>query len=97
MNNEQPIEKPATPTQRQMFFTRALNFFRSKEGEGFLTSRKLLLLALTAIYFISPIDVIPDFIPGIGQLDDITVLIFALTAFFAPAIKSENDEDMAAK
>ncbi len=77
-----------------MFFTRALNYFRSKEGESFLTGRKLLLLVLTAIYFVSPIDIIPDFIPGVGQLDDLTVIIFALTAFFSPAIRNKQDEDM---
>lgn len=30
------------------------------------------------IYFLSPIDLIPDVVPVIGQLDDITVLIWAL-------------------
>ncbi len=30
-------------------------------------------------YFILPIDVVPDFIPGIGYTDDFAVLAFALT------------------
>lgn len=29
-------------------------------------------------YFISPVDVIPDFIPGIGYTDDAAVIAFAL-------------------
>lgn len=29
-------------------------------------------------YLVSPVDVLPDFIPGIGQLDDLVVIAFAL-------------------
>jgi uncharacterized membrane protein YkvA (DUF1232 family) len=39
------------------------------------------------IYFISPIDLIPDFIPVIGFLDDATLL-----AWFMTSIKSELDK-----
>ena len=40
-----------------------------------------LVLALGAvIYFLSPIDLIPDFIPIIGYLDDVTVVAFALSS-----------------
>lgn len=39
------------------------------------------------IYFISPIDLVPDFIPVIGLLDDATLL-----AWFMTSIKSEIDK-----
>lgn len=39
------------------------------------------------IYFISPIDLVPDFIPIIGLLDDATLL-----AWFMTSIKSELDK-----
>jgi uncharacterized membrane protein YkvA (DUF1232 family) len=34
-----------------------------------------LALAGLAVYLVSPWDIIPDFIPGIGQLDDVVVLL----------------------
>ena len=37
------------------------------------------LLALLVVgYFLSPIDLIPDFIPFIGEVDDVFILILAL-------------------
>ncbi|MDQ4125996.1 MAG: YkvA family protein [Actinomycetota bacterium] len=33
---------------------------------------------LLAGYLLSPVDVIPDFIPGIGHVDDLVLLAFAL-------------------
>lgn len=46
---------------------------------------KTLILALAAIlYFLNPLDIVPDFIPGLGYLDDAVVL-----AFVANSLKSD--------
>lgn len=34
--------------------------------------------ALALVYVLSPLDAIPDFLPGLGYLDDATVLAFCL-------------------
>lgn len=36
---------------------------------------------IAAAYIVSPVDFIPDIIPVLGQLDDITVLLAGLRAF----------------
>lgn len=37
-----------------------------------------LILAGTILYLVSPIDIVPDFVPGLGQLDDIVIALLAL-------------------
>ena len=39
-----------------------------------LVLRRFLPILIALIYVISPVDVIPDFIPGLGWLDDLVVL-----------------------
>ena len=45
-----------------------------------------LFAALTVVYALSPIDLIPDFIPVLGYLDDLIILplLVALTVKFIP-------------
>ena len=53
---------------------------------GIPTSTVVGAVAVT-IYFLSPIDLIPDFIPVLGLLDDV-----ALVAWFSTTIKDEMDK-----
>jgi uncharacterized membrane protein YkvA (DUF1232 family) len=40
--------------------------------------RQKAILVLLVAYLASPVDVIPDFIPGLGQIDDLVLAAFAL-------------------
>lgn len=37
-----------------------------------------LIVCGTVLYLVSPLDVVPDFVPGLGQLDDVVVALLAL-------------------
>jgi uncharacterized membrane protein YkvA (DUF1232 family) len=59
---------------------------------------KLIVLA-AVIYVISPIDLIPDVILGLGQLDDIGVMLFAVKLFLElcpSAVVEEHRRSIAA-
>lgn len=49
-------------------------------------------------YFISPIDTLPDLIPGVGYTDDLTVIVAALVtvaSHITPEIKAKAREQVA--
>ena len=41
------------------------------------------ILFLTFLYFISPIDLIPDVFVGVGQLDDLGIIIYGVTQAYS--------------
>ena len=45
------------------------------------------LILGTLLYFISPIDIAPDFLPGIGQIDDVLLLTVLVTEISQMAIE----------
>ena len=56
-------------------FNRMLKAYANKEYQK-VPWKTLLLAAGGILYFVSPIDLIPDFIPVIGYLDDAMVLLW---------------------
>lgn len=62
--------------------------------------RSKAILVVLGAYLASPVDLIPDFLPGIGQLDDLAVIAFALDQMLNrvdPTIVREHwegDEDV---
>ena len=58
------------------------------------------LLVLTLVYVASPLDVVPDFIPGIGEIDDIVVVLSGLWLFVRlcpPEVVRETVHGIAAR
>lgn len=53
------------------------------------------LLLLLAGYIVAPIDVIPDFVPVLGQLDDVAVTLLVLDLFIRSAPKEVVDDHLA--
>ncbi|MGQ0554422.1 MAG: YkvA family protein [Nitrospiraceae bacterium] len=56
---------------------RLLNAWKEGSYRG-LSVRTLVSLATALLYVLSPVDMIPDFIPGIGLIDDAAVLALLL-------------------
>ncbi len=54
---------------------------------------------LAILYLLSPIDVLPDVFPIVGQLDDLGILVIALKAFvgLAPSVVSLFHRDAIAR
>ena len=60
------------------------------------TPVRIRLVILVALgYFLSPIDIIPDFIPGVGYLDDMGVLVWTallVASHITPKHRSKANE-----
>lgn len=62
-----------TKTQVEVVF-RMVKAHYNKEYSG-ISTRTLGMLVLGLFYFVLPVDFVPDFIPVIGYVDDLTVIL----------------------
>ena len=78
-----PLDRPSRPVMARfaivlMRVPRYLKLSYQMVRDGRLTSGQRALAAAGAAYTISPLDPVPGFIPVIGQLDDLAVLLLSL-------------------
>jgi uncharacterized membrane protein YkvA (DUF1232 family) len=59
--------------------------FKRLVGDPRVPRRRKLLLGLMAAYLLSPIDLVPDFIPVAGQLDDAILVALVLRSVVGAA------------
>ncbi len=59
---------------RQIKLLSSLTYFYAKGQYTDLSKRSMIIIVGSILYFILPIDLVPDFIPGMGYLDDITLI-----------------------
>jgi uncharacterized membrane protein YkvA (DUF1232 family) len=68
------------------FWANLFNSFRIAwklmwDGQVPLSAKIVPVIAI--IYILSPIDILPDLVPGLGQLDDVAILLLGVQAFIA--------------
>lgn len=71
---------PARNTLREvaMFLPNFVILLKRLVSDPRVPRKSKLVLGATLVYVVSPIDVVPDFVPGLGQLDDVIVVLLAL-------------------
>ena len=60
------------------FFRKSLSFATALSKDARIPPRDKLVLSGMLALILSPVDIIPDFIPVLGQLDDLMILILVL-------------------
>lgn len=75
---DRPAERPTDLKEYLLLLPRLLKLLYRLTRDPRVPARSKATLFILGGYLASPIDIIPDFIPGIGQLDDIAIVAFVL-------------------
>lgn len=63
--------------------------------DGRVPPEQKLILAAVGAYVLMPLDIIPDFIPGLGQVDDVAIVLLGLRWFIRSAPEEVVSEHLA--
>ena len=78
LDGDQPGEPRDTLREIALFLPNFVVLLKRLLGDPRVPRKSKLILGATIVYLVSPIDVVPDFVPGLGQLDDVVVALLAL-------------------
>ena len=73
----------------KLFILMVQSYIRGEYRE--IPLKTILLVFASLIYFINPFDLIGDFIPGIGYIDDVTIILWVLKSVGEDILKFEED------
>ncbi len=74
--NEPPV--PARLSEFVLLLPRLIKLMWRLARDPRVPARNKATLFMLGAYLVSPVDLIPDFIPGIGHVDDLIIAAFAL-------------------
>ncbi len=76
----EPVGTSARQTLKELalFLPNFVVLLKRLLGDPRVPRKSKLILGGTILYLVSPLDVVPDFVPGLGQLDDVVVALLAL-------------------
>lgn len=65
----------------------------TQKRRGMGISPQMIVGLIAGLYTISPIDVMPDFVPVLGQMDDIGMILLAVVAMLVMSLSQRSDSD----
>ena len=86
-----PAAAPGPPSFRSILENVQL-VWRLLQDDRVSTVLKVAIPLAVAVYFISPLDLLPDFIPVLGQLDDIGVILLGMALLISLAPRDVVNE-----
>ena len=66
--------------------TNPIRAILARTKTGYSVGEKIALTLVTFVYVASPIDLVPDLLPLVGQLDDLSALILLAKVLMSPTL-----------